>query len=506
MNRKTDDKDSGPYTSSGNQSLDPSAGSKSVVKSQSKNGDFERRVKIVCTIGPATRSRDMLKRLALAGMNVARLNFSHGSHEEHRKTVEDIHGISEELDRPIAILQDLQGPKIRVGKFKEGQVQLDTGSFFILTPEEVTGDRERVSVNYKTLPQDVAEGEMILLDDGLIYLRVEKISGSDVHCKVLKGGVLKDKKGMNLPETFLNVHALTEKDKKDVNFGLECGVDYIALSFVQSAKDILELKDYIKERGYSVPVIAKIEKPNAVKDIEHIADNSDGIMVARGDMGVELPVEEVPIVQKKIIRICIQKGIPVITATQMLESMVKNLRPTRAETTDVANAVIDGTDAVMLSAETASGDYPVEVVETMARIINLTERKHATPPERQRSDKEELRSITKAVCFTACQTANLVGAQAILCLTFRGTIAQMLARFRPQKPIYAVSDNPRTIRQLCLVWGVTPVWGKELTVTLREALTHCSFCFPVAKARVTQARLNLSFQSARHVVVCGQVE
>ncbi|MEJ2628189.1 MAG: pyruvate kinase, partial [bacterium] len=337
---------------------------------------FSRRAKIVCTLGPSTNTHEKIAALAKAGMDVARLNFSHGTHREHENIIKIIRRVSKELNRPIAILQDLQGPKIRVQTFSQGSVDLKSGNDFILTTRNVKGDEKRVSVSYTSFNRDVQVGDIILLDDGLIRLKVKKIEGKDVHCRVIYGGILSDHKGVNLPGSRLSVKALTQKDKKDLEFGLEKEVDYIALSFVQQPKDIKEIKSLIAKHKKNIPVVAKIEKPQAVETIDEIVEIADVIMIARGDLGVELNPEEVPAIQKHIISLCNQKGVPVITATQMLDSMIHNPRPTRAEASDVANAILDGTDAVMLSGETAAGQYPVESVKMMHRIICLIEKEY----------------------------------------------------------------------------------------------------------------------------------
>jgi len=337
---------------------------------------YNRRGKVICTLGPSSNTHKIIKQMALAGMNVARLNFSHGSHQDHKKVCKIIRAVSKEIDRPIGILQDLQGPKIRIGKFEKGQIDLVPGTIFTLTTKDIKGNKKRVSVSYSTFTKDVKKGQLVLLDDGLIVIEVEKIAGSNVTCRVKKGGLLKNNKGLNLPGSKISIEILTDKDLKDLEMGLELDVDFIALSFVQSENDVKYIKQLISQAGKDTPVIAKIEKPQAVVCINEIIDAADGIMIARGDLGVEMRVEEVPSIQKKIIHLCGKKSKPVITATQMLESMVNHYRPTRAEASDVANAILDGTDAVMLSAESASGKYPVETVRTMVRIISHTEKMH----------------------------------------------------------------------------------------------------------------------------------
>ncbi len=429
-----------------------------------------RNVKIVCTIGPSSNTHERITQLVLAGMNVARLNFSHGNHRDHQKVIKIIRKVSQELKTPVAILQDLQGPKIRVGKFKKGSIQLVENKKFILTTDSVMGTEQKASVSYPSFYKDVREGQSILLDDGLLNLQVEKIVERDVHCRVVIGGILKNNKGLNIPDSILSVETLTEKDWKDLEFGLKADVDYIALSFVQSYLDVVFIKKVIAGKGKRTPVIAKIEKPQAVDDLENIIKHADGAMVARGDLGVEMLPEEVPHIQKQIIQVCNRSGKPVITATQMLESMIYNVRPTRAEASDVANAVLDGTDAVMLSAETASGNYPIETVKTMHNIISITEKKMEASPERNRVNRKELDSVSKAVCHSTCQVAEVVNAKAILCLTLYGTIARTLSKFRPSKPILAISSNQQTIQRLALIWGVFPLPYCDLSGSLEEAI------------------------------------
>jgi pyruvate kinase len=414
--------------------------------------DAARRAKIICTIGPKSDSPEMIELLIAAGMDVARLNFSHGTHAEHKARIGRIRQAAAKTGHPVAILQDLQGPKIRVGKFPNGPVMLETGKPFVLSARDIPGSADMVSVTNKHLHQDVKPGDTILLDDGLLQLEVEKIDGSDVHCRVIVGGELSDSKGLNLPGSTLSIAALTEKDRRDLDFGLENNLDYIALSFVQRPEDIAEIKQLISDAGKDIPVVAKIEKPQAVERIEDIINLTDTIMIARGDLGVEMKAEEVPPVQKQIIRLCNQTGTPVITATQMLDSMINNPRPTRAEASDVANAVLDGSDALMLSGETASGAYPEESVRTMARIIQLIENQY----ERRRNevDRSQKFSPDAAIGYSACQAAELVNARVIVCLTQSGHTAGMIARFRPARPILAITPLQQTVNRVALLWGV----------------------------------------------------
>ena len=416
-----------------------------------------RRTKIVCTIGPATDSEEMLTRMIGAGMNVARVNFSHGTHEYHRMVIRRIKEIRRTLNKPVAILQDLQGPKIRVGLIGGGTgfVTLLPGQEFVLTTEDVPGDENRVSVSLKSLPEEVLGGHRILLADGNIELVVERVAGPEIHCKVLVGGPLSSHKGMNLPHCEVRVASLTDKDRSDIPVGLEEGVDAIALSFVRSAADVIAARQAIESHGGRVPIVAKIEKSQAVDNIDSIIQEAQAIMVARGDLGVEIDIERVPMVQKDIIRKCNALGKPVITATQMLQRMVDNPRPTRAEATDVANAILDGTDAVMLSDETAVGHYPVEAVMMMDRIAraaegNLDVMKFENIPIEQGTEH----AISRASYFIAKE----VHAAAILTPTWSGTTACLVSRFRPKQLIIASTPNESALDFLALCWGVVPLY------------------------------------------------
>jgi pyruvate kinase len=415
-----------------------------------------RRTKIVCTIGPACDSEEMLARLIEAGMNVARVNFSHGTHEYHRNVIRRIKRIRRALNKPVAILQDLQGPKIRIGAIAGGAgfVTLLPGREFVLTTEDVAGDDQRVSVSLKTLPEEVQAGQRILLADGNIELKVERVSSSEVHCRVVVGGPLSSHKGINLPASNVRVDSLTEKDRQDIPVGLEEGVDAIALSFVRSAADIRAARSAVRQHDGDVPIVAKIEKSQAVTHIDEIILESQAVMVARGDLGVEIDIERVPLVQKEIIRKCNILGKPVITATQMLQRMVDNPRPTRAEATDVANAILDGTDAVMLSDETAAGKYPIEAVTMMDRIARAAEGS---------LDSMKFESIPidtgteHAVSRAGYSIAKETGAAAIITPTWTGTTACLVARFRPKQLILAATPNESTLDFLSLCWGVIPV-------------------------------------------------
>ena len=403
-------------------------------------------------------------------MDVARLNFSHGSHDDHQKVIKIIRQVSGELNKPIAILQDLQGPKIRVQDFEHGRVELKTGSEFILTTRHLLGTEKTGSVSYDSFHKDVKVGDPILLDDGLLKLKVEKIHGADVHCRILFGGIPSNKKGLNLPGSILSINALTDKDIEDLRFGMQMDVDYVALSFVQKPQDIIDIKKLIHAENKDIPVVAKIEKPQAVQEINPITDLADVIMVARGDLGVEVSAEEVPPIQKKIIALCNQKGKPVITATQMLESMIHNPRPTRAEASDVANAILDGTDAVMLSGETASGSFPVEAVETMHRIVQLIEKEQETRWDLRRRMPSLTYDSTLAIGYCACHAADLVKAAAIVCLTQTGSTARMIARYRPDQPILAITHTKKSLSRMALLWGVSAYQIEEFKTNMDHAI------------------------------------
>jgi len=442
---------------------------------------FRIRTKIICTIGPSSSSIGILEQLARAGMDVARINFSHGTYEEHLQLINHIRKVSENLSKPIAILQDIPGPKIRIGRFKEGSVQLRQGSTFTLSTKPIEGDETKVTVNYGGLPKDVKVNDVIFLADGSIKLQVVKKGRSDVRCKVLVGGELLSGKGANIPEVRLKVPALTKHDVDHVSFGLEHGVDFLALSFVRAGRDVEEARSIIKQRGGETPIIAKIESKEAIENLDSILEASDGAMVARGDLGVEMNVEKVPMVQKKIIEKCNRLGKPVITATQMLESMVKNRSPTRAEVTDVANAILDGTDAVMLSEETAVGRFPVEAVEVLSKVASATE---AELPFEQILNlrKPTLTTATEdVICFAACETASALNASAIVAPTRTGLTARRVSKYRPKAPIVALTPNEGVVRQLVLWWGIHPIQiGRVRTV---DAL------FAEAEKAVRQSKL-----------------
>lgn len=428
-----------------------------------RSPDSLRRTKIVATIGPATSHPDVLRSLIEAGANTLRLNFSHGTHEDHHRSIRLIRQVSFELNQPVGVLQDLQGPKIRLGRFKDGPITLQKNDPYILTSVPMEGTQEKSSISYDRLAEEVTAGSRILLDDGKVEMLVERVEPAEknLYCRVTVGGVLSNNKGVNFPGVYLSVKALTDKDKEDLIFGLDQGVDWVALSFVRNPADILEIKELIASMGKRVPVIAKIEKHEAIKQMVDILSLCDGVMVARGDLGVEVPAEDVPILQKRLIATARQLAIPVITATQMLDSMVKSPRATRAEISDVANAILDGTDAVMLSNETAVGDYPVEAVATMARIATRIEQEQAiasAPPT-------EAQSISQAISNAAGTIAKELDASAIMTLTKTGATARNVSKFRPITPILAITPHVDVARQLQLVWGVRPLLVLDLPST-----------------------------------------
>jgi len=435
-------------------------------------GEPQRRTKIVATIGPATSKPDVLRELILAGATTLRLNFSHGSHDDHQRSIRLIRQVSFELNQPVGILQDLQGPKIRLGKFEHGAITLKRGDRFTLTSEPVVCNQEIASVTYEPLADEVPENATILLDDGKVEMCVEAVVREQrlLNCRVVVGGTLSNHKGVNFPGVYLSIKALTDKDRKDLIFGLDQGVDWVALSFVRNPQDVLEIKELISNANKTVPVIAKIEKHEAIEQMEAILSLCDGVMVARGDLGVELPAEDVPILQKRLIGIANRLGIPVITATQMLDSMVNNPRPTRAEISDVANAILDGTDAIMLSNETAVGQYPVEAVATMAKIAQRIEQERsiwALPQTESDVDAAGIRkrSIPNAISQAVGNIAEQLGAAAIMTLTKTGSTARNVSKFRPKTPILAVTPHVDVARRLQLVWGVKPLLVLDLAST-----------------------------------------
>jgi len=425
--------------------------------------DSLRRTKIVATIGPATSSPEMLKAIIEAGATTLRLNFSHGTHADHQRSIRLIRQIAFELNQPVGILQDLQGPKIRLGKFENGSIVVAKGDRFTLTNRPVIGTQDISCVTYDYLAEEVPLGAKILLDDGRVEMVVEEINREkgDLHCRITVAGKLSNSKGVNFPGVYLSVKAMTDKDREDLMFGLDQGVDWVALSFVRNPQDMIEIKELISSTGKQVPVIAKIEKHEAIEQMEAVLALCDGVMVARGDLGVELPAEDVPILQKRLIATANRMGIPIITATQMLDSMVNNPRPTRAEVSDVANAILDGTDAVMLSNETAVGEYAVEAVATMARIAERIEQEQARESS-NRLSKDTRRSIPNAISQAVGQIAEQLGAAAIMTLTQTGSTARNVSKFRPQTPILAVTPHVNVARQLQMVWGVKPLLVLEL--------------------------------------------
>ncbi|MBM7614191.1 pyruvate kinase [Alkaliphilus hydrothermalis] len=426
-----------------------------------------RKTKIVCTIGPASEGKEIFTELVNQGLNVARLNFSHGNHEEHEARIKTIKEVREELQVPVAILLDTKGPEIRTGKFKDPEVQLEEGQEFTITTRDILGDETICSITYNGLPKDVKVGDSILIDDGLIGLKVKDIKNdTDILCIVENAGVVKNHKGVNVPGVKINLPAITEKDRSDIEFGIRMDIDFIAASFVRKASDVLEIRRILEQNNAEhIHIISKIENQEGVDNLEEIIDISDGIMVARGDLGVEIPTEEVPLVQKEMIRLCNLAGKPVITATQMLDSMMRNPRPTRAEVTDVANAIFDGTDAIMLSGETAAGKYPAESVKMMADIAKRTESAiNYCDLLKHKSLVKEV-TITDAISYATCSTAMDLMASAIITATSSGYTARMVSKFRPKAPIIATTVSERIRRRMSLVWGVQSVLVDELQST-----------------------------------------
>ena len=417
-----------------------------------------RKTKIVCTIGPASESLETIKKLIEAGMNVARLNFSHGDYEEHGRRIQLIRQASRELNKTVAILLDTKGPEIRLGTLKEEPIDLIQGEYITLTTEDIIGDRHRIPVTYKNLPNDISVGATILIDDGLIGLTVVDIQGTEIKCRINNSGPIRSKKGVNVPGADISLPGMTEKDARDIEFGISQGIDFIAASYVRRPSDVLEIRELLERHNASdIQIISKIENQQGVDNVDEILDVSDGLMVARGDLGVEIPAEEVPLVQKRLIEKCNRAGKPVITATQMLDSMQRNPRPTRAEASDVANAIFDGTDAIMLSGETAAGKYPVESVLTMSRIA---ERAESALNHREIYSKQvsaQKMSVTEAVCQAVSIAALELDARAIVTPTESGFTARMVSKYRPKSPIIAITPDEKVARRLTLVWGVLPI-------------------------------------------------
>lgn len=427
-----------------------------------------RRTKIVCTIGPASESVENLVQLIEAGMNVARLNFSHGDHEEHGNRIKNIREAERITGKSVAILLDTKGPEIRTNTMENGALELKTGNHIIISMEEVIGTEEKFSITYPGLINDVQVGSKILLDDGLIGLEVTEISRekNEIHTKILNNGTLKNKKGVNVPGVSVNLPGITDKDAQDIIFGIEQNIDFIAASFVRRVSDVLEIRELLeKHNGTNIHIIPKIENQEGVDNIDDILEVSDGLMVARGDLGVEIPAEEVPLVQKMLIKKCNRLGKPVITATQMLDSMQRNPRPTRAEASDVANAIFDGTDAIMLSGETAAGTYPIEAVKTMHNIASRAESALNHKEILANRSKETEHNLTDAICQSVAHTVINLDIDAIITPTESGHTARMVSKYRPESPIVAVTSQPKVMKQLLLVWGVNPILGKQARTT-----------------------------------------
>ena len=433
-----------------------------------------KKAKIVCTMGPNTDNREIMKELALNGMDVARFNFSHGDHAEHKHRLEILESVREELGIPIASLLDTKGPEIRTGKLKDGKkVTLKEGDLYTLTTEEIVGDETRGYINYAGLAEDVKPGDRILIDDGLIELHVREVNGTDIVCRIENGGELGEKKGVNVPGVRVKLPALTDKDKEDIRFGVDAGFDFVAASFVRNADAIREIRAILDEKGSAMQIIAKIENEEGIENIDSIIEASDGIMVARGDMGVEIPAEKVPHIQKMIIRKCNLACKVVITATQMLDSMIRNPRPTRAEVSDVANAVYEGTDAVMLSGETAMGSYPIEAVRMMSQIAEESEKYlDYMFYQRRKVSAENLRNISNTVCYSSVATASDLEAPVIVAPSVSGFTTRMLSKWRPKALIAGLSPSMTAVRQMQLYWGVKPFHAKRAEST--DALLFAS--------------------------------
>lgn len=416
-----------------------------------------RKTKIICTIGPSSEGEERLKELMLAGMNVARFNFSHGTHEEQKGKYERFVKVREELGLPVAALIDTKGPEIRLRDFEGGKVELVAGQTFILTTEEIMGTAEKAAISYKNLKDDISVGMTILIDDGLIEMTVEKIKGEEIICHVVNGGFVSNHKGVNVPGAVLSMPYISDVDRADIEFGAELGFDFLAASFARTKEDILEVRKILEEKGSSMKIIAKIENMQGIENVEEILSVADGIMVARGDMGVEVPLEEVPVLQKRLIKMAVAQGKHVITATQMLESMIKNPRPTRAEATDIANAIYDGTTAIMLSGETAAGAYPLEAVHTMARIAEAAEKDIDYRGRMYRYSVDNHTDTTTAISFATCSIAMDLKAAAIITVTLSGFTAEMVARYKPACQIIGCSTEPQVLRQMNLLYGVKPL-------------------------------------------------
>lgn len=436
-----------------------------------------RKTKIICTIGPASESEEKLKELMKAGMNVARFNFSHGTHEEQKIKFDRVIQVSKELGLPVATMLDTKGPEIRLRDFEGGKVELKSGQTFTLTTEEIMGTSEKAAISYKNLKNDISVGTTILIDDGLIEMQVVEMKGEEIACRVINGGFVSNHKGVNVPGAILSMPYISDTDRADILFGIEMGFDFLAASFARCKEDILEVKQILKDHGSSMKIIAKIENMQGIQNLEEILEVSDGIMVARGDMGVEIPLEEVPILQKKMIALANAQGKSVITATQMLESMIKNPRPTRAETTDIANAIYDGTTAIMLSGESAAGQYPVEAVATMAKIAECAERNIDYRRRMAQLAAYDKSDITIAIAFATCSTAMDLGAAAIITVTLSGYTAESISRFKPGCPIIGCTMDEKVSRQLNMLWGLNPL------VIKKEDTTEALFANAVKEAK-----------------------
>lgn len=426
-----------------------------------------KKTKIVATIGPASASKEVLREMMLKGMNVARLNFSHGSYEDHKKVIDNIRALNDETGLHVALLADLQGPKIRTLKMEGDGVNLVDGSEIeIVVNSKEPGTAKKFAINYEQLPHDVKPGEKILLDDGKIQLEVVSTNGKNsIKAKVVYGGLLTSNKGVNLPNTAISLPCLTKKDQEDLAFAMEQNVDWVGLSFVRSARDIIELKHIIFNHKNKAKVIAKIEKPEAIEDIDEIINHTDGVMVARGDLGVEIPMQEVPLIQKMLIKKCYTHAKPIIVATQMMESMIENFTPTRAEVNDVANAVLDGADAVMLSAETSVGKFPVVVIDTMSKIVSKMEESDFIYHKEEAPEKNHERFISDSICFNAARLSQRVEAKAILTMSFSGYTAYKLASQRPRADIFVFTSNRQILTQLNLIWGVRGLYYDKMVST-----------------------------------------
>lgn len=429
-------------------------------------GEKMRKTKIVCTIGPASEKTETLEKLMMSGMNIVRLNFSHGTHEEHKTRIDNIKRTRDKLGKPIPIMLDTKGPEVRLGTFKKGSEEIFPGQKFILTTKEIEGDNTIVEISYKSLPEEVKIGTRILIADGLIELTVIDKNNTDVICQAVNGGIISDRKNVNVPGATSKLPAITQKDISDINFGIDNDIDFIAASFIRKASDVLEIRKLLEQRkAYHIQIIAKIENQEGVDNCDEILKVADGLMVARGDLGVEIPTEDMPIVQKLLISKANALGKPVITATQMLDSMIRNPRPTRAEVTDIANAIFDGTDAVMLSGETAAGKYPIEAVSTMASIAERTEKALDYKEKMRKADGEDTVTVTNAISYASCTAAADLGASAIITPTQSGSTARMVSKYRPKAPIIAATPNSDIARQLNLSFGVYPVIVKPTDST-----------------------------------------